>query len=251
MSELAHRQQQFAEGLLGQSEAILPHVHSRLFPADAVLQVYRDHFILSLGEVLAGSYPAVKAMVGEAFFDAAARGFVLAEPLCEGSVMHYGAGFGDWLAGLPTTAELPWLGELARFEWALERTSLLALEVRHWPAERVAALPPAAWQTLVLIPACDLLLFDSLRPVEALWQMALHQGEAVHDLAAPAWLALKKQPDCRVLPLRLSEGEWRLLDGCRQGIALSTLLAQDPQAAEYLTRLVTLGLLVDVTSTLE
>lgn len=110
MSELARRQQQFAEGLLGQREAILPHIHSRLFTADAVLQVYRNHFILSLGEVLAGSYPAVKAMVGEAFFDAAARGFVLAEPLYEGSVMHYGAGFGDWLARLPTTAELPWLG---------------------------------------------------------------------------------------------------------------------------------------------
>lgn len=110
MSELARLAQQFAEGLLGQSEAILPHIHSRLFTADAVLQVYRNHFILSL-EVLAGNYPAVKAMVGEAFFDAAARGFVLAEPLiCEGSVMHYGAGFGDWLARLPTTANLPWLG---------------------------------------------------------------------------------------------------------------------------------------------
>ena len=67
MSELARRQQQFAEGLLGQSEAILPHIHSRLFTADAVLQVYRNHFILSLGEVLASSYPAVKAMVGRRF----------------------------------------------------------------------------------------------------------------------------------------------------------------------------------------
>ncbi len=165
--------------------------------------------------------------------------------------MHYGAGFGDWLARLPTTANLPWLGELARFEWALERTSLLASEGRHWPAERVAALLPAAWQTLVLIPACDLCLFDSPRPVDALWQMALHEGETVQDLAAPAWLALKKQPDCRVLPLSLSEGEWRLLDGCRRGISLSALLARDSQAAESLSRLVTLGLLVDVTSTLE
>ena len=127
----------------------------------------------------------------------------------------------------------------------------VAAEERRWPAERVAALSPAAWQTLVLIPACDLSLFDSPRPVDALWQMALHEGETVQDLAAPTWLALKKQPDCRVLPLSLSEGEWRLLDGCRQGIALSALLEQDWQAAESLTRLVTLGLLVDVTSTLE
>ncbi|MCR6553006.1 DNA-binding domain-containing protein, partial [Aeromonas sp. CPF2-S1] len=98
MAELAQLQQHFADGLLGAHDAIAPHISSRLFSAESVLQVYRNHFILSLGEVLASSYPAVKAMVGDDFFAAAARGFVLAEPLREGSVMHYGARFGQWLA---------------------------------------------------------------------------------------------------------------------------------------------------------
>lgn len=251
MSELAQRQQQFADGLLEEGDAILPHIHSRIFPAQSVLQVYRNHFILSLGEVLASSYPAVKAMVGEDYFAAAARGFVLAEPLQEGSVMHYGAGFADWLTRLPTTAGLFWLSELARFEWALERASLLPLESRSWPAARIAALPASAWESLVLMPASDLRLFDSAYPVLALWHMAIHDGEVVSELAAPTWLALKKRPDCRVMPLALTEGEWRLLEGCLQGRPLSALLEQDPQAGDYLPHLITLGLLVDVGLTVE
>ena len=97
-------------GLLGQDDAILGHIQPGRFAPDALLQIYRNNFILGLTEVLASSYPAVRAMVGETFFEAAARGFVLAAPLEEGSVMDYGEGFGDWLARLPTTAALPWLG---------------------------------------------------------------------------------------------------------------------------------------------
>ena len=246
MSELAQLQQAFARGLLGEDDAILAQIHSSFLPAESVLRVYRNHFILSLTEVLAGSYPAVKAMVGEAFFAAAARGFVLAEPLREGSVMHYGEGFGDWLAHLPTTATLPWLGELARFEWALDRAALLAPEPRRWPAERLAAVPPERWEQLVLLPAGDLLLFESSYPVLALWQMALHQGATVTELDAPCHLVLKKQRDHRVMPFPLDLAAWTLLLGCRQGAPLARLLAQTPSVAEHLAPLITLDLLVDL-----
>ena len=75
--------------------------------------------------------------------------------------MDYGEGFGDWLVRLPTTAALPWLGDLARFEWGLEQVSLLAPETRRWPAERLAAMTPEHWERLVLHPACDLQLLES------------------------------------------------------------------------------------------
>lgn len=69
---------------------------------------------------------------------------------------------------------LPWLEELAQFEWQLERASLLPRESRCWPAERLAALSPQQWERLRLLPATDLLLVASDYPVLALWQMALH-----------------------------------------------------------------------------
>lgn len=246
LTPLRRVQQEFAAGLLGDEEAALGLIAPASLPAAALLQVYRNNFVLSLSEVLASTYPAVKAMVGEAFFAAAARGFVLAEPLEEGSVMHYGEGFGDWLAGLPTTAALPWLGDLARFEWALERTALLPPDPRRWPAQRLAAIPPALWDRLVLSCAGDVLEFESRYPVLTIWQMALHGGAAVEELDSPCWLVLKKRPDHRVDPLSLNLPAWQLLQGCRQGQPLATLLGQDPALAEQLPTLVTLDLLVDL-----
>ncbi|GJA07461.1 hypothetical protein KAM333_28890 [Aeromonas caviae] len=87
MCELGSLQRAFASGLLGQDDVILGHIQPGRFAPDALLQIYRNNFILGLTEVLASSYPAVRAMVGETFFEAAARGFVLAAPLEEGSVM--------------------------------------------------------------------------------------------------------------------------------------------------------------------
>lgn len=161
-------------------------------------------------------------------------------------VMDYGEGFGDWLARLPTTAALPWLGDLARFEWGLERVSLLAPETRRWPAERLAAMTPEHWERLVLHPACDLQLLESPHPVLALWQMALHGGETVRELDAVCSLALKKRPGHRVDPIPLDAAAWRLLQGCLQGRPLASLLAQDPAMAEHLAPLITLDLLVDL-----
>jgi len=246
MADLAQLQQHFADGLLGQPDAIVPHIHSRLFSAESVLQVYRNHFILSLGEVLASSYPAVKVMVGDEFFAAAARGFVLAQPLREGNVMHYGVGFGSWLASLPTTTGLPWLEALADFEWQLERATLLAPETRSWPAERLISLSAQQWEQLRLLPAADMLLVKSDYPVQALWQMALHGGEAVATLDAPVWLALQRARDGQVVPLLLMADEWALLQGCLEGWSLAALLEREPGVSEHLARLITLGLLVDV-----
>lgn len=245
LRQLQHVQQAFAEGLLGDEAAALALIAPATLPAGALLQVYRNNFVLGLSEVLASSYPAVRAMVGEDFFAAAARGFVLAEPLREGAVMHYGEGFGDWLAGLPTTAELPWLGDLARFEWALERAALLPLEARRWPAERLAAVPPERWEQLVLQPAADILLFESSYPVLALWQMALHGGATVTELA-PCWLVLKKSPDHRASPIALPAPAWQLLQGCQQGQPLAQLLGEASAMAEQLPSLITLDLLVDL-----
>lgn len=246
LAQLQRVQQGFAAGLLGDEEAALGLIAPASLPASALLQVYRNNFVLGLSEVLASSYPAVKAMVGEDFFAAAARGFVLAEPLREGSVMHYGEGFADWLAALPTTAALPWLGELARFEWALERAALLATDPRRWPAERLAAIPPALWERLVLSCARDAPGFESPYPVLAIWQMALHGGAEVGCLNEPCWLALKKRPDHRVEPLSLAFSAWQLLQGCRQGQPLADLLGRAPDLAEQLPTLITLDLLVDL-----
>ena len=241
--DLLGLQRAFAASQLGISDEVAARVMPGRFTAEALLQLYRNNFILSLTEVLAATYGATRAMVGEAFFDAAARGFILAAPLQEGNVMGYGAGFADWLRGLPTTAHLPWLPELAMFEWQLERTALLPPETRRWPAQALAALAPEAWGRVRLLLADNLTLLHCRADVVGLWRMALAQGDPPADPDAPCWLALQKQPDFSVVPLPLEEGHYRLLHACQRGANLASL-DDEPELATLLPALVRRGLLV-------
>ncbi|MGK4473765.1 HvfC/BufC family peptide modification chaperone [Aeromonas molluscorum] len=236
-------QREFAASLLGEPNEVAAHLQQGRFPPEALLQVYRNNFILSLTDVLSISYAATQVMVGEVFFAAAARGFILANPPGEGSVTGYGAGFADWLEALPTTAHLPWLTELARFEWQLERASLLPFEHRQWPAEALAALAPDEWDRVRLLVASNLVLLSVSADVVGLWRMALADAETPAQLLQPGWLALQKQPDFSVIPLALDEAQYQLLQACRQGIPLAELDGELPPGA-LLPQLVTQGLLV-------
>ncbi|MGY3869121.1 HvfC/BufC N-terminal domain-containing protein [Aeromonas crassostreae] len=241
--DLLGLQRAFAASQLGISDEVAARVRPGRFTPEALLQLYRNNFILSLTEVLAATYGATRAMVGEAFFDAAARGFILASPLEEGYVMGYGAGFADWLRGLPTTAHLPWLPELALFEWQLERTALLPPETRRWQGQALAVLALEAWGRVRLLLADNLTLLHCRADVVGLWRMALAQGDLPANPNAPCWLALQKQPDFSVVPLPLAEGHYRLLHACQLGATLASLDAE-PELATLLPALVRRGLLV-------
>jgi hypothetical protein len=93
------------------------------------LAIHRRHTRVSLTTALARSYPATEALVGEAFFAAAAARFIAAEPPRDPVVALYGAAFPDFLGRLDACAGLPWLADVARLEWLIARASL--------------ALPPA------------------------------------------------------------------------------------------------------------
>lgn len=88
-------------------------------PAEARLQIYRNHYTITLTDALAATYPVVHRLVGEGFFNQAARRFVRMAPPASPCLFDYGAGFGDFLATLREAAALPYLADVARFEWAL------------------------------------------------------------------------------------------------------------------------------------
>ena len=80
--------------------------------------VYRNNVFVSLIEALQGRYPAICRLVGEEFFRATARAFIEEHPPRSPVLIHYGAGFGDFLDDFEPVAELAYLGDVARIEWA-------------------------------------------------------------------------------------------------------------------------------------
>ena len=80
--------------------------------------VYRNNVAAGLIGVVAGAFPAVQRIVGEEFFKAMARAYVLAHPPESPVLMDYGADFADFIAGFEPAASVPYLADVARIERA-------------------------------------------------------------------------------------------------------------------------------------
>ncbi len=81
------------------------------------LRVHRNTVLGALANALRLAYPAVDKLVGEAYFDRMAVGFARAQPPRAPQLDEYGRGFPGFIAGFPGTEALPYLVELAQFEW--------------------------------------------------------------------------------------------------------------------------------------
>lgn len=78
--------------------------------------VYRNNVVASLINALTDTYPVTQELVGEAFFRAMAREYVLTEPPRSRVLAFYGLSFADFVERFPPAASLPYLADVARLE---------------------------------------------------------------------------------------------------------------------------------------
>lgn len=121
MPDLAALQTQMAEALLsGRYDGLAGAVEPGPIAAAEALSVHRNTALGGLVNALRLTYPTVDALVGEDFFDQAARAFAQAEPPSGAWLTGYGEGFADFLANYGPARELPYLADVARLDFAIE-----------------------------------------------------------------------------------------------------------------------------------
>src|SRR5215468_10266336 len=98
MQQLAERQHGFASALL---DPVLPIPDGLVGPdgepGPKRFAVYRNNVVVGLTETLKDAFPAVHRIVGEDFFRAMARAYVVVEPPKSPILLDYGAGFADFI----------------------------------------------------------------------------------------------------------------------------------------------------------
>jgi len=147
--------------------ALLALVSARgaLAPAQR-LEIYADMYRARLVDVLREDFPRTLAHLGDDAFLALADRYLARHPSTHPSVRHLGNRFADFLAG--RAAVPPWLGDLARLEWA--RVEVFdAPDAEPLRLADLKSVSPADWPALRLrpIPAC--LVIESPWPVHELW----------------------------------------------------------------------------------
>jgi len=127
---LAALQARFGEALLA-ADPVAQQLPEELFagahPGAVGLRVHRNTVLGTISNALRMSYVAVDRLVGESFFDRMAVDYARAMPPRAPQLDDYGAGFAAFIADFPGTTALPYLGELARFEWQLARLGRLCV----------------------------------------------------------------------------------------------------------------------------
>ena len=165
--------------------------------------VYRNNAFASLTDLLQVYFPVVARLVGEEFFRAIARDFIVGNPPRSPILSRFGARFPPFIQKFPAAQDLPYLADVARLEWlqqrayhAQDRAPITAQDLASVPAEQ---LPEVAFE---LHPSVGLLV--SRFPVISIWQTNTTDSEVRPislDEGAQAALVVRPQLDVQIVPL--------------------------------------------------
>jgi len=264
VSDLEKRQQAFLTALFAHPG------YGAAFPLDLVTDTmqthrgwmaYRANGHAMAERTLAAAYPVVAALLGADNFGLLARDLWHRHPPIRGDLARWGEALPRWLAGCDTLADVPYLADVARVEWALHDAATWTDTTADTASfARLSSEDPAGL-TLALAPGTSLI--DSDFPVVAL--ITAHRNEEPEFSEAGALLrADVKQtaliwrqglrPRLALCPLVEQLLLRSLMEGCNLVSALDAISATesangtpfDFDFSEWLTGAVTDGLVIGV-----
>lgn len=241
MMKLKQLQAKFAESLFYTNNDITEAIkQTTAVTAEQRVQVYRNSFIMGVTEALAMTYQHTSALVGEDFFNSVSRAFILSTPPAENNIITYGVGFDEYLHSLPQLAEMPFIGEMARFEWLLEQTANKEVENKQLDVSQLAALSEDKLAQLIFTTPTQITLFHSTQDIAHLYQMLIDNALVESDLNVPCYIVLKKQADFRIELIPLQQAQFQLLEQIQAGKSLGDI---DPSIHQQLATLLANNLL--------
>ena len=183
--------------------------------------VYRNNHYASLIDALRDTCPAVARLVGDEFFTAMAGSYVAAHAPDSPVMLEYGDRFADFVAAFEPAANLPYLADVARLEYAWYRAYHAAEADSLRPGDLTDVAPDRAGDLLFRFhPSVQLL--DSTWPVLSIWEAnadPARDGSIAPDLGPESILIVRPRHDVQVL--RLPDAGYEFLTALGAGSTLS------------------------------
>jgi Putative DNA-binding domain len=148
------------------------------------LQVYRANAHASALRALGAVYPVLAQLVGAENFAYLARDFWHANPPVRGDLAQWGGALAQFIDTAAQLADTPYLGDVARIEWALHSCAGAADVAQDAPSFTLLTEHPPEALFFVLAPGISLL--HSQYPAAAI--TLAHLGSDGHTLDAAAAL---------------------------------------------------------------
>ena len=206
------------------AQALLPRLACRDARDDERVALYRGNIVAAWQKALANAFPVVKALVGEAFFDALARVHGRACPSASGDLNRFGEALPDFLSTFEPVQSLPYLPDVARLEWLAHRAHYAA-DAAPLSRTRIASLLPHELldARFALHPACAWLRSDY--PIATTW-LAHQPGTTVElpDTLDSEEIALVVRPRWRAEVVPSTNAEIAALEALRAGEPLEAAI---------------------------
>jgi hypothetical protein len=207
MRSLKELQSAFAQAICADDTATIAGIiRSNGLPILERLNVYRNNVTLSLIDVLQSKYSIVRTIVSDSFFDYAAHEYIKCHPSISGNLDSYGHYFAEFLAIFPPVQNLPYLPDIARYEWydhlahhAADATADMTeiLEKLNSPEEELAH------DKFILHPTLQLL--SSPYPIDQIVSIAQDNSESTVALKEHGSNILFIRPEYQVLTETVSD----------------------------------------------
>ena len=196
MRPARHSQQVFAHALLS-SAAPVPSGLAGSGGSASVRRfgVYRNNVVAGLKDALEDTFSVVRRIVGEEFFSAMARVYVMANPPRSPVLLKYGETFPTFLRSFKPAQELPYLPDVAAIEFAwleayhaaeqrpLDRRAFLAVSEASAPRLRLG-LHPSVRVVRSAFPATT--IWHANREQDVMEEIRLDQGGEDALIVRPA-----------------------------------------------------------------
>ncbi|GAB4069069.1 putative DNA-binding domain-containing protein [Ancylobacter sonchi] len=215
---LATRQADFARAILDPVKPppaglIGPDGH----PSEKRFAVYRNNVVVGLIETLKAAYPVVRRLVGEEFFSAMARLYVVAEPPASPIMLDYGAGFPAFITRFEPAAVLAYLPDVGRLERAWVE-AYHAAEASPLSPAALGHVPPGDVPTMRLTLHPSVRIVRSAFPIVSIWQANVGGNDAgTVDIDAGGEDALVARPEAEVEIRCLPAGAAAFMEALRAG----------------------------------
>lgn len=181
-------------------------------------KVYRNNVYSSLSDNLADGYPVVKQLVGDEFFSGMAHEYAKVYLPTSPVMSLYGEALGDFIDAFPPAKSVPYLGDVARLEYA-QRLALNAADKAVLSEETFENILVESLlaKGLVLHPSVQII--RSRFPIYAIW---VHATETDKNLIInQPESVLVSRPNLKVRTLRLPDGAADFLSLIKSGCSLS------------------------------
>lgn len=205
----------------GETDAL--YLHCERGTNTDIFNIYRNGFYRACIDALASNYPAVVALLGEAYFRSSAKVYVTQWPPEHGSLAGYGRSFPSYLETLSVELNLPCLADIARLDRAWLDVYFSCASIPLTP-QRIAELAQGEneldLQCIALSKSTELLSLDY--PVAQIWRKLKDFGR-ITDV-----IELSKQPECvlvwrhnsEMLLRQLSRTEFVFFSALKEGLSL-------------------------------